>query len=239
MHMRVSDVSCTTLMLIRQFRCAYLIQLLLITTFFVTFYKFLTCSTNETIYLWNESDFRRYPKAKSVIKNSIHISSSIHLKYLQEYDTTIDGWFSREILYALWVISQYQYDTLNIYGGIGEIGVHHGKLTSYMYLLRRYQEQTLFAVDVFDNQALNKDGSGRGQKDMFLKHIRNYAQVSSNEVAMYAGSSLDLNPIFSQDDSAVRLWNEEIVGERGLQLVSVSCHDFQSLILCFFFRFQG
>ena len=151
----------------------------------------------------------------------IEISSQQHLQYLQEYQTQIDGWFSREILYVIWILTRYQYDHLNVVGAIGEIGVHHGKFTCFLYLMRRFREQTLFAVDVFDNQALNKDGSGRGQKDLFLNNVRKYADVHRNELALYAGSSLDLNPIFSADFPQTTWWKDAIVGERSIQLVSV------------------
>lgn len=151
----------------------------------------------------------------------IELSTQQYSQYLQEYQTQIDGWFSREILYAIWILTRYQYDHLNVVGAIGEIGVHHGKFTCFLFLMRRYREQTLFAVDVFDNQALNKDGSGRGQKDLFLNNIRKYADVHRNEVALYAGSSLDLNPVFSADSPQVTWWKDAIVGERSIQLVSV------------------
>lgn len=163
-------------------------------------------------YCDGNDDYDRYPKSRSVSENPIYTSSTTYLRYINEYSTKMEGWF----LYAIWVFSQYQYDHLNLFGGIGEIGVHHGELTCYLYLLRRYQEQNLFAVDIFDNQTLNK------QKGLFLKHIREYSQVFENELAIYVGSSLDLNPVFSTDKKAISWWQSQVVGERGLQLVSVS-----------------
>jgi hypothetical protein len=44
----------------------------------------------------------------------------------------------------------------------------------------------MYSLDVFDNQTLNKDGSGCGQKDLFLKNIREYSQLFQNELVMYA-----------------------------------------------------
>jgi hypothetical protein len=171
---------------------------------------------------YNENDEDdRYPLSRSVIRNPVYTSSGIYVRYLNEYATEVDGWINREIFYVVWVVSQYQYEHLNVFGGIGEIGVHHGKFTCFLYLLRRYQEQNLFAVDVFDNQALNKDGSGLGQKDVFFKNIREYAQIFKNEVAIYSGSSLDLNPIFFVNEKAISWWQDQVVGGRGLQLVSV------------------
>ena len=164
----------------------------------------------------------RYPDSRSVIRNNAYTNSALYLRYLKEYATNVDGWIHREIFYAVWVISQYQYEHLNLFGGIGEIGVHHGKFTCFLYLLRRYKEQNIFAVDVFDNQKLNKDGSGRGQKETFFKHVREYTQIFRNELAIYSGSSLDLNPVFSKENKAISWWEKSVVGQRGLQLVSVS-----------------
>jgi hypothetical protein len=157
----------------------------------------------------------------SLPAHDIEIPGHLFMQYLQEYQTQIDGWFSREVLYATWIFVNYQYQHLNIVGGIGEIGVHHGKFTCFLYLLRRSREQKLFAIDVFDNQALNKDGSGRGQKDIFLNNIRKYADIHRIEVAMYAGSSLDLNPYLSNQRNHALWWHTDVVGTRGLQLISV------------------
>ena len=157
----------------------------------------------------------------AVPTNRIDLPVQLFNQYLQEYATKIDGWFSREVLYVVWVVAQYQYDHLHLAGSIGEIGVHHGKYTCFLYLMRRYREQKLFAVDVFDNQALNKDGSGRGQLEFFLNNVRKYSDLHRNELSLYAGSSADLNPTFSTNRSALQWWKNEAVGPRGLQLVSV------------------
>ena len=155
------------------------------------------------------------------LTDRIQLPVQLFTQYLQEYRTQIDGWFSREVLYVIWIVAQYQYDHLHLSGSIGEIGVHHGKFTCFLYLMRRYREQKLFAVDVFDNQALNKDESGRGEKEFFLNNVRKYADLHRNELALYAGSSADLNPTFSTNRSAMQWWKNEAVGPRGLQLVSV------------------
>lgn len=189
-------------------------------------------TSNDLQFL--DDDYERYPDSRSVIRNNVYMNSALFMRYLKEYSTYVDGWIHREIFYVVWVISQYQYEHLNLFGGIGEIGVHHGKFTCFLYLLRRYKEQNIFAIDVFDNQALNKDGSGRGQKETFLKHVREYTQIFRNELAIYSGSSLDLNPVFSKEKKAISWWQRNVVGRRGLQLVSVSfkrispCYDFRS-----------
>ncbi|CAF4141278.1 unnamed protein product, partial [Rotaria magnacalcarata] len=115
----------------------------------------------------------------------------------------------------------FQYEKIHVIGVIGEIGVHHGKFTCYLFLLRRSKKQILFAVDVFEQQYLNKDKSGRGSLTVFRGNLRDYANLHEKDVTIYAGSSLDLNPKFSNNNVAISWWKNEVVGHQGLQLVSV------------------
>ena len=199
----------------------------LIAAFIVGVYLGLTFSTwhstTETSVSPSTDNQLRFLawKKLSLPSNRVEVTSQQYQQYLKSYETQIDGWFSREILYVIWTITRYQYDHVNIAGAIGEIGVHHGKFTCFLYLMRRYREQTLFAIDVFDNQALNKDKSGQGRKDLFLNNVRLYADVHRNELAVYGGSSLDLNPLFSENPEQFAWWNDNVVGERGIQLISV------------------
>ncbi|CAF1028379.1 unnamed protein product [Didymodactylos carnosus] len=160
-------------------------------------------------------------KQQSLPKQSF-VSNELHLKYLNEYSTTIDGWVNHEILYVLWLLTQFQYGRLKLdRGAIGEIGVHHGKFTCYLYILRR-EKQKLFAVDVFEKQHLNTDKSGLGSKKIFLMNAEKYANVTFDQIEIYSGSSLDLNSIFSTPNSnTVQWWMKSVVGENGLQLVSI------------------
>ena len=181
---------------------------------------------NDRVHSYIQSD------RSAQMTNRVHISRRLHFKYLDEYRRKVDGWIDHEIFYFVWLLSQYQYKVLDKFGSIGEIGVHHGKFTCYLYLMRRYEEQTLFAVDVFDNQLLNKDGSGHGQKDVFLRNIGMYTYALPDQIIIYAGSSLDLNPIFSKQDRITQWWIDKVLGTQGIQIISVSRFvfrkDFQS-----------
>ncbi|CAF3159585.1 unnamed protein product [Rotaria socialis] len=69
--------------------------------------------------------------------------NELYLRYLTEYES-IPGWVNYGIFYALWVIIRFQYEELHINdGAIGEIGVHAGKLPSYLYLLRHLPQNIL------------------------------------------------------------------------------------------------
>ncbi len=107
--------------------------------------------------------------------------SELFIKYFNEY-STVGGWVNPEVFYPLWVLVKFQYEELNMVdGAIGEIGVHRGKLTSYLYLLRRRQaKQKLFAVDTFSKKELNTDKSGDGDRNLFLQVL--YWHVSSERL---------------------------------------------------------
>ncbi len=80
-------------------------------------YSLTKSALNNLLCCDGNDDYDRYPESRSIIKHSVITSSAIHLKYLNEYATAIHGWFSREILYVLWVVSQYQYEQLNVFAG--------------------------------------------------------------------------------------------------------------------------
>ena len=61
-------------------------------------------------------------------------------------------------------------DTNGVYGNIAEFGVHHGLFLFLLNTLRNDDEEC-FAIDVFDDQRLNVDCSGRGSLSVFLSHV--------------------------------------------------------------------
>ena len=104
---------------------------------------------------------------------------------------SIDGWIDRltaDILYTL----SFDQTAMGCRGGIVEIGVHHGKSFLPLYL-GLDQGQVALAIDVFEDQLLNLDGSGRGDRDRFLENVR---QVSGSleGVELLTASSLDIKP---------------------------------------------
>ena len=61
-------------------------------------------------------------------------------------------------------------DTNGVYGHIAEFGVHHGLFLFLLNTLRN-DDEVCFAIDVFDEQRLNVDCSGRGSLSVFLSHV--------------------------------------------------------------------
>ncbi|MEN2991650.1 class I SAM-dependent methyltransferase [Tistrella sp. BH-R2-4] len=75
-------------------------------------------------------------------------------------------------------------------GAVAEIGVHHGKLFLVLQLTLRQDEQGL-AIDLFEQQELNVDLSGQGDRGRFLENLRKHCGTEEG-VVIRAGSSTDV-----------------------------------------------
>jgi hypothetical protein len=73
----------------------------------------------------------------------------------------VDGWLDPASAFIIYQLSKVQ-NELGISGGVGEIGVHHGKLFILLLLMLKKGERS-FGVDIFDEQNLNIDSSGKGE----------------------------------------------------------------------------
>jgi Methyltransferase domain len=111
----------------------------------------------------------------------------------------VKGWLETDSALLIRQLAAAQ-DKLNIRGGIGEIGVHHGKLFILLHLMLRKNERS-FAVDIFDKQNLNIDGSGKGNLDIFLKNVTSL------------GGNTNLIDIFQK--SSLEVSSEEIISKAG------------------------
>jgi hypothetical protein len=89
-------------------------------------------------------------------------------------------------------------------GAVAEIGVHHGKLFLVLFLSSQRGEPAL-AIDVFGLQHLNIDQSGRGDKDVFLRHVDRLAG-SREGLAIIEDSSLNLRAdVILREHGRIRL----------------------------------
>lgn len=71
---------------------------------------------------------------------------------------------------------------------IAEIGVHHGK---FFILLNHYNDNCAYAVDLFDDQELNIDKSGKGNLSKFRNNLLQYDKHQGNNVTIIKGDTLD------------------------------------------------
>jgi hypothetical protein len=108
-------------------------------------------------------------------------------KFAHNSRTGIQGWIPDAIGDAVVRIAQFQLRN-DIHGGIGEIGVHHGRFFILLNLCRRNDEPAL-AVDLYEDQHLNRDGSGRGDRDIFLRNVSKYCPNSPDVTLLKADSS--------------------------------------------------
>jgi hypothetical protein len=81
----------------------------------------------------------------------------------------VEGWLGDRMWQIVDLIGTLL-DANDVHGDIAEFGVHHGL---FLFLLNsvRNDDEVCFAVDVFDDQHLNVDCSGRGSLAVFLSHV--------------------------------------------------------------------
>lgn len=77
-------------------------------------------------------------------------------------------------------------------GNLFEIGVHHGKATALLARMKREGER-LGVCDIFENQGLNRDASGKGDKEIFLANMREHTKLNEGELRVFAKSSEELS----------------------------------------------
>jgi hypothetical protein len=76
-------------------------------------------------------------------------------------------------------------------GAVAEIGVHHGKMFIGVQLLQRAGEKSV-AIDVFDDQDLNVDGSGNGDLEKFVNNVNLWS--SMDDVVVHKSDSTKVTP---------------------------------------------
>jgi SAM-dependent methyltransferase len=112
---------------------------------------------------------------------------------LEQYISTgfdsIEGWVDK----GLWEILAFlhsQQRSINVAGGVCEIGVHHGR---FLFGLQALKDPGLpaLAIDVFDAQEFNIDQSGMGSKAKFIENAKKYS-VRPASVSTIEGDSLML-----------------------------------------------
>lgn len=81
----------------------------------------------------------------------------------------VEGWLGDRMWQVVNLIGTIL-DTNNVHGNVAEFGVHHGLFLFLLNILRNDDEEC-FAIDVFDDQHLNVDNSGRGSLAVFRSHI--------------------------------------------------------------------
>lgn len=138
-------------------------------------------------------------------------------RYLDETHD-VEGWFFPVDAYLFAFIEELQRRE-SISGNLFEIGVHHGKTA--LFLARTARDHELLGVcDVFEQQELNRDRSGEGSRELFLRNMGEFP------VRVFAKASHELTTDdttthcrFFHIDGGHRpedVWNDLNVADRAL-----------------------
>jgi cephalosporin hydroxylase len=135
---------------------------------------------------------------------------------------TVHGWLGGGAITATLVIHDWQVRN-NVQGNVAEIGIHHGKYFLVLKNLCR-PEEIAIAIDVFEDQHLNTDNSGRGDRQIFESNISAHSDGINIEIIQ--GDSKFLDPeriIAAGKDRRVRLFSVD--GSHTME------HTFSDLVL--------
>lgn len=108
-------------------------------------------------------------------------------RYLKRHHE-IPGWLDAYSARFIAEISHIQLEA-GRRGGVGEIGVHMGRLFILLKLLAASGERAV-AIDVFQDQHLNVDHSGHGDEAQFRANLNRWA--SNRDVTVIQRSSLEV-----------------------------------------------
>ncbi|MEM9043471.1 MAG: class I SAM-dependent methyltransferase [Pseudomonadota bacterium] len=79
-------------------------------------------------------------------------------------------------------------------GGVLEIGVHHGKFFVALNATVDPTAAKSIAVDLFEEQYLNIDYSGRGDREIFTQNLKQFDRHRGSNVIIEAADSTTLEP---------------------------------------------
>jgi hypothetical protein len=112
-------------------------------------------------------------------------------RYVQYQRNEVEGWLSRidaEIILAV----QHAQNESNLIGSAVEIGLHHGK--SFIALCMGLRDgEVAYGIDLFENQDLNLDHSGRGNALLLEKNLLRFG-ISRDRIFLDARASEQVTP---------------------------------------------
>ena len=152
--------------------------------------------------------------------------SSLLKLYVTKGWKSVGGWASPRLFERVILLDKLQ-QQLGITGHVGEIGVHHGKLFILLYLLRRASEKGI-AIDLFEEQELNVDKSGKGDRSIFIDNVKNLTgDTSSLEILATDSTKISSDDVFRILDGRLRLLSID-----GGHLKNIVAHDLRTASGC-------
>ena len=111
--------------------------------------------------------------------------------YAKHGNKRVQGWLLPTAIEVIRQLAGLQQE-LGIRGPVCEIGVHHGRLFILLHLLTVPPERSV-AIDLFEMQDENVDGSGKGSRDALMHNLRVHG-CDLSRVELVAENSLRLTP---------------------------------------------
>ena len=136
----------------------------------------------------------------------------------------VEGWLGDRMWQIIDVIGTIL-DANGVCGNIAEFGVHHGLFLFLLNILRNEKEEC-FAIDVFDEQRLNVDCSGRGSLAVFLSHVENLMASQRQSFRIVQRDTMSFSTLEVAD----------LFGKKGVKFFSIDAghtvqHTFNDLCL--------
>jgi hypothetical protein len=105
----------------------------------------------------------------------------------------IEGWVAPLAVDLAGAVDAIQ-DDLGVPGGVLEIGIYRGRFFIALNGLVHDGSRSL-AVDVFDDQHLNIDGSGLGNEAIFRRNLETYDRHRGSNVVIHRADSTTVTPL--------------------------------------------
>ena len=106
----------------------------------------------------------------------------------------VEGWVAPGALKLLQAVDRAQLK-MGIAGGVMEIGIFRGRFFIALNGLVDDPSTQSMAVDLFADQSLNIDGSGRGDETIFRKNLLTFDRHGGRNVVVMRADSTTLTPI--------------------------------------------
>lgn len=141
--------------------------------------------------------------------------------YVRRGNRRVEGWLLPGAIDMICRAGQAQ-AAAGIQGHVAEIGIHHGRLFILLALLARPEEKAV-AIDLFQQQELNKDRSGRGNLARFRANMSRYAATSA--LVVHEGDSTEITgrDVIALAGGPVRLFSID-----GGHTAATTLHDLET-----------
>lgn len=141
--------------------------------------------------------------------------------YVRHGNHQVEGWLLEGAIELVRRLAAAQIEE-EISGHIAEIGVHHGRLFILLALLAR-PEEVRVAIDLFEQQELNVDKSGRGDLAQFRENVNRHAGMEG--VVIHGGDSTHLtsDDVIRIAGGPIRLFSID-----GGHTADITLHDLET-----------